>query len=98
MKGIIWGKPTKSANQRFEIILQNYERMGIECIKCINSRTRREAIFENGDFWLAISANESSRGHKCNISYIDSRLNSYIIRLIIMPSTSALPFSGISYF
>ena len=98
MKGIIWGKTTKSANQQFEIILQNYERMGIECIKCINSIIRREAIFENGDFWLAISGNEISRGHKCDVSYIDREIESRVVCEVIEPCTCGNLFSAKNYF
>ncbi len=99
MKGIVWGSTQKRANEQLDLIYQDYLRMGIKCERSKYRDCGGEVIFENGDVWIAVYVSDNGqRGYRCNISYIDSRLNSYIIRLIIMPSTSALPFSGVSYF
>ena len=59
--------------------------------------TEYEVIFENGDIWRAVVATESSRGRKCNISLVDSRIP-YEYMPIIECSTTCPPFHAISYY
>ena len=99
MKGTVWGSTQERANEQLDLIYQDYLRMGIKCERSEYRDCGGEAIFENGDVWIAVNVSDKGQhSHRCNISYIDSRLNFYIIRWIIMPSTNALPFNGVSYF
>ena len=99
MKGIVWGLTTADAIKKMEQIEKNYERY-----QTANVLTRKksnftyELAYDNGDSWIACDAKESARGHKCNISYIDIRIDPEIIDCIIKPCTIAGPYHAFCYF
>ena len=99
MKGIVWGLTTIDAIKKMEQIEKNYE-----MYRTANVLTRRksnstyELVYDNGDYWIACGAKESARGHKCNISYIDARIDKDIIDFIIKPCTTLGPYSGFHYY
>lgn len=99
MKGIIWRNSINSENAErlFYQLITNYEFIGITG-KIIKSKLRMSFYAGNGDTWEVVSAVESSRGRKCNISYIERGIPDEIVQHIIIPCTVALPFRAITYF
>lgn len=99
MKGIVWGLTFADAAQQLEEIEQRYK-----LYQTANILTKRkskysyELIYDNGDHWKAVGAKESARGNKCNISYVDARIDPDIIDCIIRPSTVAGPYNAFNYF
>lgn len=98
MKGIVWGRFLTHAVKQLETIANDYIQAGIPIAKKIIGRTGNYIIFENGDRWDAVAANESQRGRAANISYIESTIPDEIVKTIIIPCTKALPFTGIHRF
>lgn len=99
MKGIIWRNSSESeaAEILFEQIIMNYDFMGI------GGQTRQSKDFmrfkaDNGDCWEVLSARESFRGKKCNISYIERGIPREVVYNIILPCTVAYPFRAVTYF
>ena len=99
MKGIVWGLDADSAIKKLEEIETRYE-----LYRTANVLTRRknkylyELVYDNGDYWVARSASESAKGHKCNISYIDARLDPEVIDCMIKHCTTAGPYQAFHYF
>ena len=98
MKGIVWGKTFTSAIDKLDQIAAQYEQFHIYPIRIIKSKNEYIITYENGDYWRACCVNTSSRGYKCNISYIDNSISNEIIETIILPSTTRLPYQGIIYY
>ena len=98
MKGIVWGKTFTSAIDKLDQIVAQYEQLHIYPIRIIKSKNEYSIVYENGDYWRACLVNTSSRGYKCNISYIDNNIPNEIIKTIILPSTTCLPYQGIIYY
>lgn len=98
MKGIVWGKTFVSAVDKLDQIAIQYEQLHINPIRITKSRTEYIITYENGDYWHACCVNTSSRGYKCNISYIDNSIPNEIIETIILPSTTSPPYQGIIYY
>lgn len=98
MKGIVWGKTFTFAIDKLDQIVVQYEQLHIYPIRIIKSKNEYSIVYENGDYWRACLVNTSSRGYKCNISYIDSSIPNEIIETIILPSTTSPPYQGIIYY
>ena len=98
MKGIVWGKTFASAVDKLDQIAAQYERLHIYPIRIIKSKNEYNIVYENGDYWRACCVNTSSRGYKCNISYIDNSIPNEIIETIILPCTTSPPYQGIIYY
>ena len=98
MKGIVWGKTFTSAIDKLDQIAAQYKQFHIYPIRIIKSKNEYIITYENGDYWRACCVNTSSRGYKCNISYIDINIPNEIIETIILPSTTSLPYQGIIYY
>ena len=99
MKGIIWGETTTRANEKLHQVMDEYENYKIANLvswKKFNNGTTIQ--YDNGDIWVALSVSENSRGRRCNISYIDVRINPDIIQQLIIPCTTAAPYRAIQYF
>lgn len=62
------------------------------------SNSTYELVYDNGDYWIACGVRESARGHRCNISYVDARIDSEFIDCIIKPCTIAGPYQAFHYF
>jgi hypothetical protein len=98
MKGIVWGLDRPTCGGKLDTLITEYELMwNIKPSKIKKSQMEYEVIFENGDIWRAVVATESSRGRKCNISLVDSRIP-YEYMPIIECSTTCPPFHAISYY
>lgn len=98
MKGIVWGKTFTSAIDKLDQIAAQYEQFHIYPIRIIKSKNEYIITYENGDYWRACCVNISSRGYKCNISYIDNSIPNEIIETIILPCTTSPPYQGIIYY
>lgn len=99
MKGIVWGETTTRANAKLQQIMDEYENYKIANLvswKKLNNKTTIQ--YDNGDIWIALNASENSRGRRCNVSYIDTRIDPDIIQQIIIPCTTAAPYRAIQYF
>ena len=60
MKGIVWGS-TQRANEQLDLIYQDYLRMGIKCERSKYRDCGGEAIFENGDVWIAVCVSDNGQ-------------------------------------
>ena len=99
MIGIVWGKTKARADNQLAQIVENYKWKGIEPTHIRDSKyTTNSVEFSNGDHWKAVSAIESARGNKCNISYIDKGIDIETIQTIINPSTCWQPFQAFKFF
>lgn len=100
MRGIIWGSTVTVAWEELEKMKENYQKVGFAIDRESNakSRTERDVWFSNGDHWTAIKAQENKKGAKANISYVDRKIDKRLINEIILPATTAYPYSAIRYF
>ncbi len=94
MIGIVWGSTQKRAIKELEKIRKDYFSEHINIIRV--GRDFFEA--ENGDIWRAIAANDSARGYRCNISYIDELISIEIKNGLIAHATSAYPYQATHYY
>ena len=98
MKGIIWYNDDYSKGlEQLKTIIDNYERMKIPVTKNHFSKYGAYAVFENGDIWKVAGANDSSRGNRCNISYIERNIDYDVYRTIIAPGMICFPFSAVRF-
>ena len=98
MRGAVWGATMQRARVKLQQIIEEYELIGIKLTKQVNSLSSAWAEFENGDIWKAVSASDSARGNKINVSYIDRAISEDIVNKIIKPCTIAHPFQAIHYY
>lgn len=98
MKGAVWGATMKRARLKLWKIVEDYEKIGIKPIRKVNSITSAWVEFDNGDYWVAVNANDSSRGKSINISYIDYDISEEVVNRIIKPCTKAYPFQAVNYY
>lgn len=93
MTGIIWyNKNPEAAEKKLMRIIGRYQ-CQISNIK--KSRYSIYVVFENGDCWETRPANDSARGCKCNISYIEDTIPQEIINNVIRPITMGPPHQAI---
>ena len=99
MKGIVWGNTFEIASEKLDKIEKNYKLYRTaNLIRKIKTKNQHILEFDNGDYWKAVSARESARGSRCNISYVDSTIPLEFIETVIEPCTSAGPYQAIRYF
>jgi hypothetical protein len=97
MKGIVWGLTIQDAIMKLKEIEEEY-RLHTNVIACRQTKYVYEIRFENGDHWIACNIHESNRGHKCNVSYIDGRIDKEVVNRLIKHCTVAYPFQAFNYF
>ena len=97
MRGIIYYESSwENGNKKLKEIIKQYSQIGISVIEChCNKITSSWAEFENGDIWKVIKANDSARGYRCNIAYIERCISYNIYRCIIAPKVLDFPYSAI---
>lgn len=98
MKGLVWGSTIISAKEKLAEIEKRYELLKISVVNKKENIHSIQIIFENGDIWKTVSAHESARGHRANISYVDRKIDSEFIDVVIKPCTTALPYNSITYY
>ena len=87
MIGIVWGSTQGRAIKKLEEIRKNYLSYHINI-----TRVGRDFFeSENGDIWRAVVADNSARGYRCNISYIDELIPNEVKNGLIAHATSAYP-------
>lgn len=96
MKGIIYYESSfEIANEELKKIIDKYNQSHIPVTKCHYKKIGSYAEFENGDIWKVVKANDSARGCRCNIAYIERCINYDIYRCIIAPKMFDFPYSAI---
>lgn len=98
MKGLVWGYTFSDGISKMEEIEQNYRHIGINTIRKNISKTNYWIEFDNGDLWRVVRSNESARGYKANISYVDARIDPDFVCTVIRYSTYLPPYNAIRYF
>ena len=99
MRGIVWGLTMEAAVKKLEEIENDYDKY--DTAKVLTKRKSSsvyELLYTNGDYWIACRASESARGHKCNISYIDHRINIDFLHDVIKPCTCLGPYQASHYY
>lgn len=94
MIGIVWGSTQGRAIKKLEEIRKDYFFNHFNII-----RVRRDFFeAENGDIWRAVVADNSARGYRCNISYIDELIPNEVKNGLIAHATSAYPYQATHYY
>lgn len=95
MKGIIYYESSfETANEELKKIIDRYNQMHIPVIKCHYKKIGSYAEFENGDIWKVVKANDSAKGFRCNVAYIERCINYDTYRCIIAPEMFDFPYSA----
>ena len=77
-------------------MINRYEQMKIKVVKNYCSKYNNSyAEFENGDTWKVVKANDSARGQRCNIAYIERSIDYDTYRCIIAPKMFDSPYTAI---
>lgn len=94
MIGIVWGNTQGKAIKKLEEIRKDYLLVHLNIV-----RVGRDFFeTENGDIWRAVTVNDSARGYRCNISYIDELIPIEIRNGLIAHATKAYPYQAIHYY
>lgn len=96
MYGIVWYQHKKEGQKQFTRIINDYLNNEIELDK-IYSRLDK-VVFKNGDVWKVLPANDSSRGHRCNVFLIERCIPKDDIHTHIMPATCLRPYSAYEFY
>ena len=98
MKAIVWyDKYFETAKEFIKTQIEKYKIMGIEG-RIIETKSFFRFYADNGDLWQTASSRESSRGMKCNISYVEKSIPEEFINCVIKPCTVAYPYNAITYY
>ena len=99
MRGLIWYSYQKDIGlKQFKRICDGYKRLNIACNRSYENSVQIFAEFENGDVWQVVPATDTSRGHACNVAYIDRSIPKITIDTIIMPCIKAPPYRAYNYY
>lgn len=98
MRGIVFGSTIDRAKTKMQKIIEDYQMMKIAPVRIINRRDGITAEFSNGDYWTTFRASESCRGRRCNVAYIDIKINQDIITDVLRPLVTLRPFQAEHYF
>ena len=97
MKGIIfYGSNFINGNEKLEEIINKYTQMKIGIVKNVYNNYGSCVEFENGDVWKVAKANDMSRGHRCNVAYVERCIDYNTYNCIVRPCVTLLPFSAIN--
>lgn len=95
IKGIIYYESSfEKANEELKKMIDRYNQKRIPVTKCHYKKIGSYAEFENGDTWKVVRANESARGYRCNIAYIERSIGYDTYRCVIAPTMIDFPFSA----
>lgn len=103
MIGLIWVASQRHYNsgiEKLKKIISDYEKLNIQLIPPLKiSKYLTTAKFSNGDIWqVMIASPNTTRGRRCNITYIDYDIPDEIIEEVIKPIVTLPPYQGINYF
>ena len=99
MKGLVWGSTYEIGKRMLQSIKEEYLFSGYKIVEEIDSKNSRIniIIFDNGDIWKVVPPNDSARGNKANLSYVDSNITDMDILSIIRACTVAKPWNAIKF-
>ncbi len=97
MQGVVWGATFERACKKLKEIEHRYQSLFIPIERKIETKNEYITLFKNGDRWRATSAFVSKR-QRCNISYIDLKIDSEVREEVIKPVTSLPPYNAIQYY
>lgn len=98
MKAVVWyNNNIETAKEFIKMQINRYKFARIEG-RVVESKDYLRFYADNGDFWQTMPSRESSRGVKCNISYIERGIPEEIINCVIKPCTRAEPYNAIDYY
>lgn len=97
MRGVIFGLTQQDANTKLDKLIEHYTLYNTAQIQ---QRNESQVYFDNKDAWKAIGINckSKTRGLRCNIAYIDARIDQDTINTFIRPCLCESPYCGIFYF
>lgn len=95
MRGIIWALNREDGKQELLKMKENYKSISINPVREIMSSGEMAITFDNGDYWRVVLASTSARGYRANISYIDYRIDTEIVKQIIYPASIGRPYNAI---
>lgn len=97
-KGIIWyaSGHRDRAREQLNDIIQKYKMIRI-CVSQIKNNNSI-CIFDNGDEWRIASADDSGRGLRGTVHYIDRGISMYNLDNIIMPTMTGMIFSSYKFY
>lgn len=99
MTGIIWYYTSKNVGRlRLEDLVEEYKKINIEVKQSWINKTSASVVFDNGDIWDVVPANDRSRGRACNIALIESCTPLEIVNTIILPCLKNHPFRAYNYY
>ena len=99
MRGIIFCAEYSKGLERFERLVQDYSRIGIEPVCIRKSKSFQTAVeFTNGDYWQVVKATDRARGYCCNVAYIDENIQKEIVDMVIMRTIKAFPYQAHRYY
>lgn len=98
MRAVVWyDQHPETAKEFIKMQINRYKFIGIEG-RIVESKNSLRFYADNDDFWQTAPSHESSRGIKCNISYIEKCIPEEIINCVIKPCTVAYPYNAIAYY
>ena len=98
MKAVVWyNQQPETAKQFIKTQITRYKIMGIEG-HIMETEKFLRFYADNGDLWQTAPSYESSRGIKCNISYVEKGVPEEFINRVIKPCTTAYPYNAITYY
>lgn len=93
MIGYIWYDILdEKIKNKWNLLIQNYQSLGIVAKKIVDNKHSHKVEFSNGDIWRMVPASDDIKVHRCNISYIDIRISPEVISTIINHVTTRMPY------
>lgn len=97
MKGVVYARTAKAANDKLQEIANSYIRCNISILsRKPNNRTGDIINFTNGDTWEACSVNTRTppSGKRYNVAYAESAIALKTFNEIIVPSLTLPPYQA----
>lgn len=99
MRGIIYYYSDFEVGiNKLKEIVERYNMMNIGTVKCHYKRWNSWAEFDNGDTWEVKYANDSARGYRWNIAYVERCVPYDVFRCVIQPAGTRMPYNAIQLF
>lgn len=96
IKGVVYyNSNLDNAIDQLNQIEERYNYMKIATIHKHYCYYSTQIQFENGDVWRIMKADDSARGCRWNIAYIERSISYDIYQCIINPTANVFPYCGI---
>lgn len=97
MYGIVWYQNREEGKKQLQKIVDDYlNKKNINYNKIIQFPI--SVIFENGDIWKLLKVGDSSRGHRCNVSFIERCISVEDFNTFIRPVTTLSPYNAYNFY